>query len=278
MGPSTSIHTNHVKLWREPSFAGVELLRATYLTHRFPPHAHDGFAFGVIERGAQAYMDGRGRRVVMPESTICVINAGQVHEGRPANEAGWDYRMIYMPGADVAGLLADEKQGCAGTPYFPETVIDDPQTMRLLHDAHVCSEARDATQLEKSSRLTAAVVQLAQRHGQMSSGMQSCAPLPGAVKRAREYIDAHLVENPSLDMISDAAGMSAFHLLRAFKRAIGVAPHAYLVQRRVEMAKHLLLKGLPLRQVAITVGYCDQGHLSREFRRFFGVPPGSARQ
>jgi AraC-like DNA-binding protein len=62
------------------------------------------------------------------------------------------------------------------------------------------------------------------------------------------------------------------------KLAIGVAPHAYLVQRRVEMAKHLLLKGHPLRQVATAAGYYDQGHLSREFRRFFGVPPGVARQ
>ncbi|WP_404978910.1 helix-turn-helix domain-containing protein [Caballeronia novacaledonica] len=44
------------------------------------------------------------------------------------------------------------------------------------------------------------------------------------------------------------------------------------------MAKQLLLKGQPLRQVAIEVGYCDQGHLTREFRRFFGVPPSRSRR
>jgi AraC-like DNA-binding protein len=99
-----------------------------------------------------------------------------------------------------------------------------------------------------------------------------------AVKRARDYIDAHFVENPTLDAISEAAGMSSYHLIRAFKHAVGIAPHAYLVQRRVAMAKHLLLKGQALRQVAIEVGYCDQGHLSREFWRFFGVPPSRSRR
>jgi AraC-like DNA-binding protein len=259
-------------------FGNAELLRATYRTHRFPPHAHDEFAFGVIERGAQAYLDGRGHREVMREGTICIVNPGQVHEGRPATDEGWDYRMIYIPTASVSTLLNEAGEDLAGTLYFPQTVIDDIQTMRVLHAAHVCSESADATQLEKTSRLTAAVLQLVLRYGQSSLRIPEAMPVPGAVKRAREYIDAHVSENPSLDIIAEVAGMSSFHLLREFKKAIGVAPHSYLVQRRVELAKHLLLKGHPLRQVAMEVGYCDQGHLSREFSRFFGVPPGIARQ
>ncbi|MEX3813932.1 AraC family ligand binding domain-containing protein [Paraburkholderia sp. BR13439] len=278
MKPPTSSRPNQAKFWYEPSFAGSELLRAAYRTHRFPPHAHDEFAFGVIERGAQAWLDGHGRRVIMPEGTICVINPGHLHEGRPATEGGWDYRMIYMPATGLTGLLREEIENFSGTLYFPATVINDPQTMALIREAHVCSESNDATQLEKTSRLATAVAQLVRRHGQMSHPIPRLATIPGAVKRAREYIDAHIAENPTLDIISQAAGMSPFHLLRAFKEAIGVAPHAYLVQRRVEMARHLLLKGHPLRQVAIAAGYYDQGHLSREFRRFFGVPPGVARQ
>jgi AraC-like DNA-binding protein len=72
--------------------------------------------------------------------------------------------------------------------------------------------------------------------------------------------------------------MSSYQLIRVFKHSVGMAPHAYLVQRRVAMAKQLLLRGQPLRQVAIEVGYCDQGHLTREFRRFFGVPPSRSRR
>jgi AraC-like DNA-binding protein len=99
--------------------------------------------------------------------------------------------------------------------------------------------------------------------------------MPGAVKRAREYIDANLTSNPSLPEIAGMAGMSPFHLLREFKRVIGLAPHAYLVQRRAGHAKSLLLAGRPLRSIAIDIGYADQSHLSREIRRFYGVPPSA---
>jgi hypothetical protein len=82
---SLSTHLpNQAKFWREPALANIEMLQATYRTHRFPPHAHDEYALGIIERGAQAYLDARGHRLVMPERTICVINPGSVHEGRPA--------------------------------------------------------------------------------------------------------------------------------------------------------------------------------------------------
>ncbi|BET11215.1 AraC family transcriptional regulator [Pandoraea sputorum] len=268
---------NQVKLWREPSFANAELMVASYRTHQFPPHAHEEYAIGVIERGAQAYLDGRGRRAIMPEGTICVINPGSIHEGKPAIEGGWDYRMAYIPASDLLRLLKEHDPSLRGEFHFPDVVIDDAETMRFLLAAHRCSQSTDASRLEKSSRLTAAVFQLVVRHGGAAKGFRHAAAMPAGVRRAREFIDANVAENPSLDQLSDVACISAFHLLREFKRTIGITPHAYLVQRRVALAKGLLLRGLPLRQVALEVGYCDQGHLSREFRRFFGVPPRTAR-
>lgn len=273
MQPASTHLANRAKFWREPAFSGIEMLQATYRTHRFPLHAHDELALGIIERGAQAYLDARGHRLVMPERTICVINPGSVHEGRPALEGGWDYRMMYVPINSLISVLGQEGESFRGPIHFSQTVINDPQTMRLLHDAHVCSESTDVSSLEKASRLSAALFQLVQRHAQTSHRLDTLRALPGAVRRARDYIDAHFVENPTLDAISAAAEMSPYHLIRTFKQSLGIAPHAYLVQRRVALAKHLLLKGYALRQVAIEVGYCDQGHLSREFRRFFGVPP-----
>jgi AraC-like ligand binding domain len=101
-----------------------------------------------------------------------------------ATEAGWDYRMMYMPPSGLSSLLKDEVGDFSGTLYFPETVIDDPQTVKLIREAHVCSESNDATQLEKTSRLATAGFQLVRRHGQMSHPMPRPAVVPGAVKRA----------------------------------------------------------------------------------------------
>jgi AraC-like DNA-binding protein len=268
---------NRARIWREPALANAELLRAAYLSHQFPPHVHDEYAIGFIERGAQAYTCGRKERFIMPAGTICVINRGQLHEGRGATEIGWDYRMIYVPPEAVAMVLAGaEPLGARALPYFAESVIDDPGTLQALHAAHLCSESSDTSQLEKASRLVHALRQLMIRHGQGVPCAQLPRAEPGAVRRAREFIDASVAANPSLDDIAGAAGMSPFHLLREFKKVVGVPPHAYLVQRRMDEARRLLLKGHAPRRVAMEVGYSDQAHLSREFRRFYGVPPSKA--
>jgi AraC-like DNA-binding protein len=267
---------NRAKLWREPSLFNAEFLRATYPTHKFPQHSHDEYAIGFIERGAQMFLEGRRERTIMPAGTICVINPGQVHEGGPATDGGWDYRMIYLPRSALANILGiDGQLPERALPFFDAPVIDDPELLSVMRAAHSCSESPDASWLEKSSRLMLVLRQLASRHGQGERPGFLPRAASGAVKRAREYIDSRMEANPTLNEIADAAGLSSFHLLRQFKLAVGLPPHAYLMQRRVDQARRLLLRGYPMREVAIRVGYADQAHFSREFRRFYGVAPST---
>jgi AraC-like DNA-binding protein len=257
---------NRAKMWRDPAFANVELLRAQYRSHAFPRHVHEEYAIGYIERGAQMYSHGRGERTLMPAGTICVINPGDFHEGRPANEDGWDYRMMYLPSNVLETFLGKGwgDFGCS-LPYFPHSVIDDSQTLHALRDAHICSESRDASWLERGTRFTLALRQLSLRHGQSQRPRVLSSIAPGAITRAKEYVDANIASNPSLEQVAQAAGLSAFHLLRQFKITVGLPPHAYLVQRRVDCARRLLLKGRALRDVALSLGYSDQAHFCREF-------------
>jgi AraC-like DNA-binding protein len=79
---------------------------------------------------------------------------------------------------------------------------------------------------------------------------------------------------PSLDELAAVAGATPFALLRAFQRAYGLPPHAYLVQLRVRRARELLERGVPPAVAAVSAGFCDQSHLSRHFRRIVGATPG----
>jgi AraC-like DNA-binding protein len=63
------------------------------------------------------------------------------------------------------------------------------------------------------------------------------------------------------------------HLVRSFSAAFGVAPHAYLTGRRVDLARKALLNGHPPAEVAALAGFCDQAHLTRTFKRYLGVTP-----
>jgi transcriptional regulator of acetoin/glycerol metabolism len=97
---------------------------------------------------------------------------------------------------------------------------------------------------------------------------------PGAMRRVREYVDAHLCESVDLAELAAIAGLSVFHFARQFKQSVGVTPHSYLVRRRIELAQDMLARtDLALSEIAVAAGFSDQSHLSRHFRQMLGTTP-----
>jgi len=97
-------------------------------------------------------------------------------------------------------------------------------------------------------------------------------------RRAKEFIEAHLTENISLADLARECSLSVAQFARAFKRATGMAPYQFLIVRRIERARNLLLyTGLPLAEVAACSGFADQSHFTKVFRRLAGTSPGNFR-
>jgi transcriptional regulator of acetoin/glycerol metabolism len=100
-----------------------------------------------------------------------------------------------------------------------------------------------------------------------------------ARRKVVEHVDLNLGANICLEDLADAAGLSVHHFARAFKQTMGLSPHRYLVQQRVERAAELLgTTDRPLSQIALDVGFADQSHLSRNFTRFTGSTPNAFRR
>lgn len=253
---------------------GLELLRATYVTHSFSRHAHEGFAIGVVEAGAQAFRH-RGTTETAPAGGIIIVNPGEAHTGRAATETGYTYRMLY-PDSGLLRRAARELVGRdRGVPSFPDPVVRDRHLARLLGDLHVLLET-SAPRLERESRLLWTLARLIRRH---ADGVRSVSRLRAgrerhAVGKAREYVEAHHAENVSLQELSRVANLSPFHLLRVFHEEVGLPPHAYLAGVRVVRAKALLSAGEPVGRVAAETGFFDQSHLTKSFKRALGFTPG----
>ncbi|MEL6225045.1 MAG: AraC family transcriptional regulator [Cyanobacteria bacterium J06627_8] len=93
-----------------------------------------------------------------------------------------------------------------------------------------------------------------------------------------DYVRAHLDQSIKLADLAEVAGISQFHFSRLFKQSIGMTPHQYVLQQRVEQAKQLL-KGtkLAIAEIALNCGFSSQSHLTKHFREATGLTPKSYR-
>jgi len=255
--------TEHVRFVRDAAL-GVELLSARYVTHRFGLHTHDTYVVGVVTGGAARFLSG-GRGYVCPSGTLMLIEPEEAHTGGAGVAAGWSYRMLYPSPA----LL----QRLTGTiPSFGPRVVVDRPLARTLLAAHAAL-AGTADELAKETLAVAAFGLLVRRH----AGVQDRAPSPVAcawiVERVRAHVAEHFAERITLADLARVAEVSPFHLARVVKRGLGLAPHAYVNQVRIRHARVLLARGGAPAEVALAVGFCDQSHLGRHFKRTVGVSP-----
>jgi AraC-like DNA-binding protein len=99
--------------------------------------------------------------------------------------------------------------------------------------------------------------------------------VPSAIRIAQEMMDDDPAGAISLSDLARASSLSRFQVLRAFFKATGMTPHAYLVQRRIHLARRLMAVGTPLAEAALASGFSDQSHMTRVFVSKYGISPGS---
>ncbi|MFC8196133.1 AraC family transcriptional regulator [Streptomyces sp. NPDC060006] len=246
----------------------LDLLTARFDRHRYAPHAHDEFTIGVCVGGAEV-IDYRGGRIRPGPGSIVVLGPGEMHTGAPAADDGYAYRALY---AEVPLLT----EGTLGVPDFREPLLDDPElatALRLTHtELSACPDP-----LETESRIPWLLTALARRH---STARHVCDTIPGAGRVAeavRDRLADELLAPPSLAALAADLGLSRYQLLRAFRTSMGMPPYAWLAQYRVNRARCLLESGHRPAEAAALVGFADQAHLTRWFRRVLGVTPAAYR-
>ncbi len=268
-----------VSFWRERRFDDLECLKARFFRHAYAPHVHDTFALGVILAGAEAFRY-RGVRHVAPAGSLVAVNPDELHDGAPA-EDGFAYRMLYPSVALVQGIADDLADRPAGFPVFHEAIIDDREVAELLSAAHALMEAhgqRAAPKLAVDEAFTAALSLMVRRHSRNEPRGRRLGREVGPIRRARGTIDDLYMQDLTLDELAGVAGLSRYHFLRAFRREVGVTPHAYLTGRRIAAAKGYLGGEVPLSEVALACGFYDQSHFSRAFKGCTGLTPGQYRR
>ncbi len=267
-----AVPVERVKFWRDPALRGLEMLHATYITYAFARHAHEGFGIAIVESGAMAF-DYRGANHIAPAGSVVITQPGEMHTGQAVLETGWTYRTL-LPTTDWLQQAATELNERSGAiPYFSAPVIHDRSLNQQLINLHHILETSPSS-LERESRFLWEMAQLIHGYATNSPEVKAVGKENYAVQQVRDYLTSHYTRNISLDELANLVGLSPFRLLRAFRKQVGLPPHAYLNHVRVQQAKHLLAMGHAIADTAIATGFADQSHLHRHFKKMLGVTPG----
>lgn len=264
-------------LMRRDVATGLEAVRARFHHHAYDMHSHDDeWLVGITHDGVQQFFC-RGRQQQSVAGRIILIEPGERHDGHSPDPQGFAYSMLYLQGDRMrAEMGSDAALG------FRDTLAED----RLLAQriALACTAVLDqAPLLVIEHHRDALLLRLRHHLGRQPPEPAICHPLlgqappaPAMAERAMDYLKAHFCDEiPSADLAEIAGASSRFQLNRAFRQRFATTPHACQLQLRLAQSRKLLRQGTPPAEAAMSCGFADQSHMTRWFRRAYGMAPGA---
>ncbi len=256
--------------------AGVQATAADTV-RSFARHSHDTFGVGVVTRGAQRSASGRGP-VQARAGDVITVNPGEVHDGSPFDERGRAWRMLYLEPVLVYDVACELGVATPASVELDQPVLHDKAFAACFERAFAAVTREPATSetLACDEALYGLIAEFLRGHTSARLRVPTKASIDdvsASIQRAKARIDDDPCSAMTLTGLAAEAGLSRFQLLRGFARDTGLPPHAYLIQRRISLARRLIERGTPLADAAAGAGFADQSHMTRAFVRAFGVTP-----
>jgi len=243
---------------------GIERLEARLAGQAFSPHRHDTYAIGITLTGVQTFFYRGERRHCLP-GQYHVLHPDEVHDGAAGTATGFGYRIAY-----IDPLLVQQALGGRPLPFVSDPVIDrDGVDGDLPSDLWRLEEPiGEIEQVE----IIAAVADLLGRLA--IGGAQKKRPLALApLLRVRDVIAADPTSPHAVATFERLSGLDRWDLARQFRAAFGTSPSGFRTMRQLDHVRRLIRAGASLAEAALQAGFSDQSHMSRMFKRTYGLTP-----
>lgn len=258
-------------LFRAEKLDNLLIFKAHYHTFQFSRHSHEDFALGLIEEGIQCFSY-RGSNHTAPQGSMITVNPDEIHDGKSADKRPYRYRLLFIPSntmQEIGNTVAPPKS----SQHFLSPVTHDRELAGRLAQLFTSLESPLAEDIEIHTAFFSFLGDLLLRHTTVRGRHFNHECAPGTIMKTRSYILDMAGENISLDDMAKVAGLSRYHFLRTFTASQGISPHAFLLNRRLQLAKTALKNGAQITEAALKAGFYDQSHLSRRFKAAFGITP-----
>jgi len=234
---------------------------------KFTKHFHDTYTIGLTHDGLFKSVNSKQSSLSYKDSTR-IINPDEIHCG---DSQSWKYTNFY-PKIDLLAELYEQIYFEKKIPIFQKHIIQDITLFNLLY--HFFQSAYNKmSQMEIETNLILALSYLIKNYTHNTKEYNNQFDDKKIMKNSIEYIKDSLDTNLSLDTLAAHSSLSKYHFLRVFKKSIGLTPHHYILTQRIHKAKELILYGESLSVAGLTVGFNDQSHFIRNFRKIYGYSP-----
>ena len=267
---------NWVKTHSVSHLEGVKAHASNFVSERDAPrHVHQEYVFGLVMAGAMEIDCGHcGERHILQPNDLLLTEAHEVYSSRALGLPPWRYFSISVS-KERLDLLLDSAGGKqSALPHFTRGAVKNSKFRQLflkLHDSLI----DERTPLEQESLLSDWVVSINETYSDKQNNLQNRRVYSesAAIRRVREFILENITENIKLQDMAELARLSPFHLNRSFSTQVGLPPHEFQNQLRIEKAAKLIAQKKPLAEIAFETGFSDQSHFNRFFKRYVGVTP-----
>ncbi|QDF28300.1 AraC family transcriptional regulator [Halarcobacter anaerophilus] len=239
---------------------------------QFSKHFHNTYTIGLTHDGIFKSIN-QNKATLTYKNATRVINPGEVHCG---NSNSWKYTNFYPTVkliTDIYEQIFFERK----TPVFVKHIIEDLTLYKLLFKFFVSAyENKDSIEIE--TYLIEALSYLIKKYADKTKSFEPLFNDKKIIKHTIEYINDSIETNLSLEELALNSNLSKYHYIRTFKNSTGITPHQYIMMQRVQKAKELILKNVNLNEIASSVGFSDQSHFIRTFKKIYGYVPSQIKE
>ena len=248
---------------------GIEAYQFKGIMQKFPPHFHEYYVIGYIEKGKR-HLICQGEAYTIHPGDLLLFNPYDIHSCEQIDGKVLDYRCLNISPTIMKKLIV-EIQGNAQLPYFQHNVLFQSDIVDILRASHMA-----ILQQEKEFRKEELFLNLIEKLIQTNADLpiqSDTVEISPEIEVIANYLEENYQRTINLEELRALTGWSKYHLLRTFTKQKGISPYSYLETIRINHAKKLLEEGIRPIDVSFLTGFSDQSHFTKFFKRTFGLTP-----
>lgn len=249
------------------------LSQGAYTEYAFKPHHHIDLHIGLVISGVQAQKF-NGNKVLLGPGRISVMPPGEVHDGVSYRNNAYQMNTFRIAPELIQNYFGD-MFALSQLPDFNGSMIENkPMTQQLMCLFDLLKTNKEISTLPVEEQWINTLLPLLETLTKKDSTSIKGTLSEKHLQWVIEYCHENLSKKITLDQLSTISDLNRYQFLRRFEKSVGMTPHQWLMQLRLEHACTLLrTSNKSLVDIAAEVGFFDQSHFNRAFKNFYGVKP-----